>query len=142
MFGYDMSFVGSTMALPSFQKSFGLDGPSKTALSSNITSTFQAGAFFGSMFGFLVAETFGRRWNLISSGVVFLVGAVLQTVSQRSLGMMYSGRALTGLGVGASSLIVPVYIAESAPHTVRGRLVGLFEVWLQIGNLLSSIFSL
>lgn len=133
MFGYDMAFIGSTMSLPSFRKSFGLDGPGSTELSSNITSTFQAGAFFGAIIGFVVAEYLGRRWNLISSGVVFLVGAVLQTVSYGRLGMMYAGRALTGVGVGASSLIVPIYIAESAPHTVRGRLVGLFEVWLQFG---------
>lgn len=134
MFGYDMSFIGSTLALPSFQEAFGLDGPAKTELSSNITSTFQAGAFFGAMLGFAVAETLGRKWNLISSGVVFGIGAAMQTESKGSLGLMYGGRALTGIGVGASSLIVPIYIAESSPPTIRGRLIGIFEIMLQVGQ--------
>ncbi|KAJ3519529.1 hypothetical protein NM208_g14093 [Fusarium decemcellulare] len=134
MFGYDMSFIGSTMALPSFQEAFGLDGSAKTELSSRITSTFQAGCFFGAILGFIVGEMLGRKWNLISSGVVFGVGAAMQTESRGMLGLMYAGRALTGIGVGASSLIVPIYIAESAPATIRGRLIGVFEVMLQLAS--------
>lgn len=136
MFGYDMAFIGGTMSLPSFVESFGLDSHNATELSSNITSIFQAGAFFGSIFGFGVSERFGRRWNLILSGVVFLVGAFVQTFSHGSVGMMYAGRILTGLGVGSSSMIVPVYIAECVPHTVRGRLVGFFEIILQSCSLI------
>lgn len=47
---------------------------------------------------------------------------------------MYAGRVLTGLSVGASSACVPVYIAESSPTPIRGRLVGIFEIWLQIAG--------
>ncbi|KAH8892793.1 putative sugar transporter [Thozetella sp. PMI_491] len=137
MFGYDSAFIGSTMSLTSFVKSFDLNGPDATSLSSNITSTFQAGAFFGAIFGYFVGESLGRRWNLLLSALVFLLGAVLQTVCQGAgqLGLMYAGRALTGMGVGASSLIVPIYIAESSPHTIRGRLIGIFEIFLQTASL-------
>lgn len=124
------------MSLKSFQTSFGLDKQHTTSLSSHITSTFQGGAFFGAMFGFAISEWLGRRWNLMSSGVIFLLGALLQTLSHGNLGMMYAGRALTGAGVGASSLIVPIYIAESSPHTVRGRLIGMFEVVLQTASVI------
>jgi sugar porter (SP) family MFS transporter len=40
-----------------------------------------------------------------------------------------------GLGVGSSSLIIPVYISESSPPAIRGRLIGIFEILLQISQL-------
>lgn len=134
MFGYDSAFIGGTLALPSFQKSFGLDTGAATALKANIVSTFQAGCFFGSLMGFPVSEGFGRRMNLITAGLVFSIGAIVQTVSNGNLAMMYTGRAFTGLGVGASAMIVPIYISECAPPEIRGRLIGVFEVTLQVGK--------
>lgn len=40
-----------------------------------------------------------------------------------------------GLGVGASSLIIPVYISESSPPAIRGRLIGIFEILLQFSQI-------
>lgn len=119
------------MSLSSFQESFGLKGNDADGLESNITSTFQAGAFFGAIFGYVISESIGRRWNLILSGLVILAGSLAHTFCHGALGGMYAGRILTGVGVGSSSLIVPVYISECAPYSIRGRLVGLFEISLQ-----------
>jgi MFS family permease len=41
-----------------------------------------------------------------------------------------------GLSVGASSLIVPQYIAEWSPPAIRGRLVGIFEMVLQVSQII------
>jgi MFS family permease len=41
-----------------------------------------------------------------------------------------------GLGVGSSSLIVPVYISECSPPAIRGRLIGLFEIVLQLSQII------
>lgn len=135
MFGYDSAFIGGTLALPSFKQAFGLTGNKKaaTTLSSNIVSTFQAGAILGALLGYPVADKLGRKINLLLSGLVLAIGAIIQTTSFGHLGMMYGGRILTGVGVGASSMIVPIYIAESSPPTIRGRLIGIFEIFLQIG---------
>lgn len=136
MFGYDQAFIGGTMALPSFQREFGIlkGTPQYTSAAANISSIFQAGCFFGTIIGYLCTERFGHRLLLMSTGVVFVVGAILQVVADGKLSMMYAGRILTGLTVGASSMSVPVYIAESSPAPIRGRLVGLFEVWLQFAG--------
>jgi len=40
-----------------------------------------------------------------------------------------------GLAVGASSLIVPVYISECSPPAIRGRLIGIFEIVLQFSQI-------
>ncbi|MGC2160567.1 MAG: sugar porter family MFS transporter [Silvibacterium sp.] len=46
-------------------------------------------------------------------------------------------RLLGGLGIGGSSVLGPVYIAELAPAKWRGRLVGLFQINIVLGILLA-----
>lgn len=58
------------------------------------------------------------------------------TAARGKLDMIYGGRAIAGLGIGASSMTVPVYIAEIAPPSVRGRLIGIFEIASQGGGML------
>ncbi|RKK09013.1 Quinate permease [Fusarium oxysporum f. sp. narcissi] len=132
MYGYDSAFIGGTLSLPSFQRTYGLDTASDSAkanLSSNIVSTFQGGAFFGCALSFLVAERFGRRPTLILAAIIFSIGAALQMIGR--LDCLYVGRALTGWGVGSSAMILPIYVSECSPALIRGRLVGTFEVMLQ-----------
>lgn len=59
------------------------------------------------------------------------------TVSNISsgLGLIYGGRFLAGIGVGAASNLTPIYISEISPPSIRGRLVGLYELGWQIGGL-------
>lgn len=45
--------------------------------------------------------------------------------------MIIAGRAIAGFGIGSVSLLVPVYIAETSPPSIRGRLVGIFEILSQ-----------
>ncbi|KAI0880240.1 general substrate transporter [Annulohypoxylon maeteangense] len=139
MFGYDSGFIGGAITLPSFVSRFGLGTSSSeqsAALSANIISTFQAGCFFGAIFMSFLAEKYGRKFPLIACGVVFNVGTIVQVASTGSLGMIYAGRALTGLGVGAATLVVPQYISECSPPAIRGRLVGIFETSVQFSQII------
>lgn len=52
-FGYDSAFVGTTIARQSFKTDFNISPEHSADISSNITSTFQAGAFFGAIICFL-----------------------------------------------------------------------------------------
>lgn len=138
MFGYDSAFIGGTMSLPSFKERFGLadaEGSALASLRSNIVSTFQAGCFFGVLACYPTLERLGMKWTLVLCGLIFNIGAIMQTVATGQLGLIYAGRALTGLGVGSSSLIIPVYISESSPPAIRGRLIGIFEILLQISQI-------
>lgn len=125
------------MALDSFRRDFDLLDVSDTerdTLQGNIVSTFQAGCFFGSLATFPLAEKIGRKKAIFTATVFFLVGAVLMTASHGFLPMLILGRAIAGLGIGAASLTVPVYIAETAPPSIRGRLIGIFEVRVQVSS--------
>ena len=46
-------------------------------------------------------------------------------------------RFIGGLGIGGSSVLGPVYIAELAPAKWRGRMVGLFQINVVVGILLA-----
>lgn len=96
IFGYDLAFIGTTLALPSFKKAFHLSG-NEDAFSANIVSLLQAGCFFGSLIAGPLGDKIGRRWALICSGVVFCVGSILQTCSFGSVPAMFTGRAIGGL---------------------------------------------
>lgn len=81
----------------------------------------KAGCFFGALFTFPIAEKFGRKKTMMLASLIFLLGGTLMTASHGNLNMIYVGRAIAGLGIGASSLTVPVYIAETAPPSIRGK---------------------
>ncbi|CAI6340073.1 unnamed protein product [Periconia digitata] len=142
MIGYDSAFIGTTLALPSFVDEFGLSpaemDPAKLALTkANIVSVYQAGAFFGSFGAYVSSYYWGRRTSLLIWIMVFIVGAgmMLGANAERGLGLIIGGRVLAGLGVGAASNMVPIYISELAPPAIRGRLVGIYELGWQIGGL-------
>ncbi|KAL6832224.1 general substrate transporter [Trichoderma camerunense] len=136
LFGYDGAFVGTTIARASFKKDFNVQPADANSISSNITSAFQAGAFFGAIFCFFITEKVGRKWALFISNVVFLIGAVIMTAATHSLGNIYAGRVLTGLACGGITATVPSYIAELSVPSIRGILTGLFEIAYQIGSVI------
>ncbi|EUC61117.1 sugar porter (SP) family MFS transporter [Rhizoctonia solani AG-3 Rhs1AP] len=137
LFGYDSAFIGGTIELSAFQAQFGLDKLSEGELaftSSNIVSTYQAGCFFGCILAFFVVEKLGRRVTLQCASALFCLGAGLMLGAKHSLGLVYGGRLIGGLGVGGVSLSTPLYIAEIAPPSIRGQLVGFYEIFLQAGG--------
>jgi MFS family permease len=140
MIGYDSAFIGTTLALASFKDEFNFNAMSasnQNLISENIVSLYQAGAFFGSFFAYPVGYFWGRKIALIGSAAIFIIGAglMLGANGQRGLGLIYGGRVLAGIGVGAGSNITPIYISELAPPAIRGRLVGIYELGWQIGGL-------
>lgn len=135
-YGYDSAFIGTTITLPAFKRDFGLDTMSKgevNNISSNLTSIYSAGGFFGALFMFFSLELLGRRSTIIISDAIFILGAILCIVPKNQLGLLYAGRLLTGLGVGGIAAVCPIYVAEMSPPAIRGRLTGFFESSYQIG---------
>ncbi|KAF4968461.1 hypothetical protein FSARC_4155 [Fusarium sarcochroum] len=132
--GYDVSVMGGTLILPSFEESFGLNNISQKELdnlTSNIVSCFQAGMFFGALASHFLSDRWGRKWCMTIATSVFLVGASMQTASPGLVELIMAGRAVAGLGIGASAPVIPVYIAEVAPPAIRGKLIGFFEIGSQ-----------
>ncbi|KAF9038992.1 quinate permease [Hymenopellis radicata] len=140
MIGYDSAFIGTSISLASFKEEFNLVNKSTSEslnlISANIVSMYQAGCFFGAIFGYPIGYFWGRKIGLIMAGFVFCVGAMLQTVAsdKTGLGIIYGGRVIVGLAIGAASNLAPIYVAEISPPAIRGRLIGMYELCWQIGG--------
>jgi sugar porter (SP) family MFS transporter len=138
------AFIGTTLSLPSFVAEFGFKKLSTQELATTketIVSLYQAGAFFGSLFAYVSAYFLGRKKSLMIFSLIFILGAglMLGANGDRGLGLILGGRVLAGIGVGACSMIVPIYISEISPPAVRGRLVGIYELGWQVGGLVGFV---
>ena len=90
------------------------------------------------LLGFL-AEIFSRKYAILMNTGIFIIGVVIQATAVTSAGhtSILAGRFITGMGVGSLSMIVPMYNAECAPPEVRGALVGLQQLAITTGIMLS-----
>ncbi|OMP85204.1 Quinate permease, partial [Diplodia seriata] len=98
----------------------------------NIISAFQAGTFFGALGSCWAADRFGRRRALCGAMCVFMAGAALMTGSCGRIEAFVVGRGVAGLGLGAMAPVVPVYITELSPPSIRGRMIGMLEISCQV----------
>jgi MFS transporter, SP family, galactose:H+ symporter len=85
-----------------------------------------------------LADRFSRRYTLLAMAVIYCLSAVLTALAW-DYGSFIAFRILTGVAVGASSLVVPAYIAEMSPAIIRGGLVVLQQLAISGGILLSYI---
>ena len=94
------------------------------------------GTAFGAALGNIPANKIGRKKSLIWIGVIFLVSSVGAALAQDVYSFMFF-RFLSGLSIGASSVVAPVYISEIAPAKYRGRLVISFQLNIVTGILIA-----
>ena len=94
------------------------------------------GTAFGAAFGNIPANKIGRKQTLFWIGIVFLVSSIGAAVSPDVVTFMVF-RFLSGLSIGASSVVAPVYISEIAPPKYRGRLVISFQMSVVAGILVA-----
>ena len=94
------------------------------------------GTIIGALFGGIPAEKFGRKKVLYWIGAIFLISSLGSAlVSELWLFILF--RFLGGLGVGASSVVAPMFISEIAPAKNRGKLVATFQFNIVLGILLA-----
>lgn len=97
-------------------------------------------ALWGTVLGAIFSGDIGQR---IGSRATLRILAVLYVLSALGCAFAWSwpvfliARFIGGLGIGGSSVLGPVYIAELAPANYRGRLVGLFQINIVVGILLA-----
>lgn len=94
------------------------------------------GTVLGAMAAGWMGRAFGGRTSLLILASCYLISALGCAVSPSWTGLLIF-RFIGGLGMGGSSVIAPVYIAEVAPAAWRGRLVGAFQINIIGGILLA-----
>jgi len=88
-----------------------------------------------------IFDKHGRKLTLIVSGIIYLIGSILQAASI-NIPMMYMTQWFSACGIGMLSMICPLYIMELAPLQRRGQFVTLFPLGFTTGMILVSIFNL
>jgi len=94
------------------------------------------GTTVGAMFAGMPGESFGRRDSLRGIAILYLISALGSALAWNWYALLVF-RFLGGIGIGASSVLGPMYIAEIAPARLRGRLVGFFQFNVVSGILLA-----
>src|SRR3979411_571508 len=95
-------------------------------------------ALIGTIIGAMSAGIPGQRWGAretLRVLAIFYVLSALGCAFAVNWPTLLIARFIGGLGIGGSSVLGPVYIAELAPAKMRGRLVGMFQINIVIGIL-------
>jgi sugar porter (SP) family MFS transporter len=130
LFGFDTAVIAG--ATGSLRQEFALDPAGLGALVS--------AALWGTLLGAVASGAPGDRWGaravLRVIGIFYLTSAMGCALATGPA-MFAVFRFVGGIAIGASSVLIPVYIAEISPAARRGRLVGLFQLNIVFGILLA-----
>jgi SP family arabinose:H+ symporter-like MFS transporter len=130
LFGFDTAVISGTTA--------GLTHA--YSLSHNQLGITVAIALIGTVIGAATAGSLGQRYGsreMLRLTAILYVLSAIGCAFAPSWVFLLAARFLGGLGIGGSSVLGPVYIAELAPPKLRGRLVGTFQINIVVGILLA-----
>ncbi|GJP89463.1 hypothetical protein CBS115989_4105 [Aspergillus niger] len=133
-YGFDTGNIGGILTLPSFEHAFGLDKLSTAELDSRkgtIAAMLAAGGSAGSLCAAPTADFLGRKWSVFLWGSVFVIGGVMQMIADYKV--LIAGRFIGGMGVGASSMLSPQFLAENSPKSVRGSATAMYNLMILAG---------
>ncbi|KAK9762259.1 Bifunctional purine biosynthesis protein PurH [Basidiobolus ranarum] len=102
---------------------------------------FAIGGLVGGFFAGPCADRFGRRKVLFWNNVNFIIGAILLGTSI-NVPMFAIGRFFVGVGSGAGSATVPMYIAEVSTTRYRGAMGAILQIFLALGIFISQALGL
>lgn len=128
-YGFDTGNIGGILTLPSFENAFGLVGLSEIEIDDRkgtIAAMLAAGGSAGALLASPTSDYIGRKWSIFTWGLVFLTGAVMQMIT--SYEVLLAGRFIAGMGVGATSMLTPQFLAENAPKSIRGSMTACYNL--------------
>src|SRR5665213_700240 len=132
LFGFDTAVIsGTTHALTQVYH--------LTPFTLGVTvSSALVGTVIGALGAGIPGQRYGRRDSLRAMAVCYIISA-LGCAFAWSWPALIFFRLIGGIGIGGSSVLGPMYIAEIAPTEWRGRLVGFFQVNIVVGILLAYV---
>lgn len=126
IYGYDLSIIAGAQLFVT--EDFGLS----TRQQELLTTMVVIGQIVGALGAGVLANVIGRKRSVVLILFAYAVFALL-AASSISLPMLLTARLLLGLTIGVTVVVVPVYVAESAPTAVRGSLLTAYQLAIVSG---------
>lgn len=127
-------------SLPGFEADFNISSGTNADQKANFISYVYLGAGVGAALSFFLNDRIGRLWSYRLYMAVWVVGQLVATLSRGRVGALYAARIVSGLGIGALTVMGPMAIVEVAPTEIRGLLAVWFSVAMLLG-LTASVFT-
>ena len=133
MFGYDWVVIGGAEIF--YEKFFRLASAWEVGWA---MSSALIGALVGATLAGALSDKWGRKPLLVLAGLLFVVTSIGTGIAH-SFPLFIANRLLGGVAIGVASNLSPLYIAEIAPASMRGRLVALNQVTIALGVMAAQI---
>ncbi len=130
LFGYDTAVISGAIGF--LKEHFRLTADMTGWAASSLLIGCMAGAVVGGPLG----DRFGRKPMLMVCALVFALSGLGSALAPNLVAYTWS-RLFGGMGIGAVSVLSPLYIAEISPERSRGRFVSLYQLAIVVGILVS-----
>ncbi|KXJ90287.1 general substrate transporter [Microdochium bolleyi] len=141
--GFQQQVPGNVIPMPAFIRDMAdttLNG--QPAVSARIVSFWQGFAEMAKTLGMFtggwVADRLGRKRAMLLAVVILLGGSVAE-ITAHNWQTWLVGAMLIRLGIGLAQSILIVYISELSPHQVRGFMIGAYQLFIALGQLISAV---
>jgi len=140
IFGYDTGQISGFIEMPDFLNRFAdstdpeKGGPAfSNGRSGTIVSLLSIGTLIGALCAAPIADKFGRKYSVVFWNIIFCIGVIVQIATTTRWYQIAIGRWVAGLGVGALSVLTPMYQSETAPRYIRGALISCYQLFITMG---------
>jgi sugar porter (SP) family MFS transporter len=130
LFGYDQGVISG--ALAGIKATFSLS----LFMVQVVTSYVTLGALAGSLASGALGDWLGRKRTILLAALLFTLGAIVQWSAPGAM-VLVAGRLIVGVGVGVAAVAAPLYAAELAPATLRGRFISSYQLAITVGIFLA-----
>ncbi len=125
-YGLDMGVIGGALKLIASEYKL-----TATQQGFIVSAILIGGALALLIAGFL-SDIFGRKKMIIVGALLFVIGVFIVGYSNGYHSFL-AGRLIMGSGIGITSVLIPLYLAEVAPAHIRGIAIVAYQLWLTIG---------
>ncbi|KAJ6656790.1 hypothetical protein lerEdw1_003121 [Lerista edwardsae] len=153
-YGYNLWGINHPFALSRefFNKNFehmtDFTEQQKTFRRALLVSFFYLGALVGSLFVRFLAEKCGRKGAMMINNLLSVFAAIALSSSNYMMETIYYyqfslfSRGITGVCAGIFSSVVPMYLGEIAPQSLRGAIIMVAQLFVAVGVLVAQILGL
>jgi len=135
LYGYDLGVISGALLFVKHDISMTEMGESL------IVGAVLGGGAIAILIGGILSDVFGRRRMISIASLIFISGTAI-VVFANSFELLITGRLVQGIAVGIVTIVIPLYLAETAPTRIRGRSIAAFQLFLTGGILLAYIVDL